>query len=142
MLYQAYELQRASLAPFRLLATNALSVLDLPFNPLRETPMGRAAVAALDSFEHTTRAFGKPIFGHRQTEIDGEMVAVHEQIVLVKPWCDLLNFRRATDRPKDRKVLMVAPMSGHFATLLARLRRFCPITTFTSPIGAMPGRCH
>ena len=118
MLYQAYELQRASLAPFRLMATNALSMLDLPFNPLRETPMGRAAVAALDSFEHTTRAFGKPIFGHRHTEIDGEMVAVHEQIVMVKPWCDLLNFRRAADRPKDRKVLMVAPMSGHFATLL------------------------
>ncbi len=118
MLYYAYEMQRASIAPLRAMASHALTVMDLPFNPLRQTPIGKVAAAALDSFEHTTRPFGKPEFGHKEVEIDGEIVPISEQIVLSKPWGDLLRFRRHADRPQDRKVLMVAPISGHFATLL------------------------
>ena len=118
MLYQLYEMQRATLAPMRLLAHGALSVLDAPFNPLRPTPMGRFAAAALDSFEHSTRRFGKPAFGHAQTVIDGVPVAVEETVVASRPWCELKRFRRAAHRPDDPAVLMVAPMSGHYATLL------------------------
>ena len=121
MLYQLYEMQRASLAPMRMFAHGALSLLDAPFNPLRSTPIGRVAVAALDSFEHSTRSFGKPAFGHTETMIDGQAVRVTEEIVASRPWCDLLRFRRhggrVSGRP-DAKVLMVAPMSGHYATLL------------------------
>lgn len=118
MLYLVYEMQRVALAPMRMAATSALSMLDLPFNPLRETPLGRISAAALDSFEHTTRAFGKPAWGLPTTRIDGADVAVHEEVALRKPWCDLLRFRRETHRPQDPTVLMVAPMSGHYATLL------------------------
>lgn len=118
MLYHMYELQRVSMAPMRLLATNTLSMLELPFNPLRATPIGRVAQAALDSFEHTTRHFAKPSFGHTHTMIDGAAVAVHEELVARMPWCDLLHFRRDTHRPQDPTVLIVAPMSGHYATLL------------------------
>ena len=118
MLYHVYEMQRVALAPMRMAATGALSLLDLPFNPLRETPLGRLSAAALDSFEHSTRAFGKPAFGLTATTIDGEEVAVHEEVVARRPWCDLLHFRRDADRPRDKRVLMVAPMSGHYATLL------------------------
>ncbi len=118
MLYHVYEMQRASLAPMRILANGALSLLDLPFNPVSTTPAGRIARAALDSFEHTTRHFGKPEFGHSQTTIGDAPVAVTEEIVLAKPWCDLKRFARDTHRPADPKVLMVAPMSGHYATLL------------------------
>lgn len=118
MLYHVYEMQRVALAPMRMAATGALSFLDLPFNPLRETPLGRISAAALDSFEHTTRAFAKPEFGLPTTTIDGAEVAVHEEIVARRPWCDLLHFRRDAQRPADRRVLMVAPMSGHYATLL------------------------
>jgi poly(3-hydroxybutyrate) depolymerase len=127
MLYHFYEMQRASLAPARLLARGALSFMDVPFNPLRPTPLGRLAVAALDSFEHSTRAFGKPAFGHPETLVDGEPVRVIEQIVDSRVWGDLLRFRRVSDaKPSEPeqdvvagpKVLMVAPMSGHFATLL------------------------
>ncbi len=117
MLYHVYEMQRVSMAPMRMLATGALSLLDLPFNPVRETPLGRISAAALNSFEHSTRAFGKPAFGLSHTTIDGAPVAVHEEIVARQPWCDLLHFRRDAFRPQDRKVLMVAPMSGHYATL-------------------------
>jgi poly(3-hydroxybutyrate) depolymerase len=118
MLYQYYELQRASLEPMRLLASSALSLLDMPGNPLRPTALGRYAAAALDSFEHNTQYFGKPAFGHRFTSIDGEQVAVTEEVVHRDVWCDLLHFRREVSRPNDPTLLIVAPLSGHFATLL------------------------
>ena len=118
MLYTLYEMQRASLAPMRAMATTALSVLDRPYNPWRPTALGRMTVAALDSFEHTTRSFTKPVFGLTSTEIDGQRVDVTEEIFASRPWCNLINFRRETTRPGDPKVLLVAPMSGHFATLL------------------------
>ncbi len=118
MLYALYELQRASLAPMRAMASSALSVLDMPHNPWRPTALGRMAAAALDSFEHTTRSFSKPAFGITETMIDGQPVAVTEEITTSLPWADLLHFRRATSRPGDLKVLLVAPMSGHYATLL------------------------
>jgi poly(3-hydroxybutyrate) depolymerase len=118
MLYQYYELQRAGLEPMRLLASGALSMLDMPGNPLRPTALGRYAAAALNSFEHNTQFFGKPAFGHHTTTIDGAPVAVTEEVVHRSVWCDLLHFRRATARPNDPTLLIVAPLSGHFATLL------------------------
>jgi poly(3-hydroxybutyrate) depolymerase len=118
MLYEYYEFQKASLQPMRLLATSALSLLELPCNPIRPTPFGRLAAAALDSFEHSTRHFSKPAFGHTSTVIDGVPVAITEEVVHHRTWCDLLRFRRAADRPHDPKLLIVAPLSGHYATLL------------------------
>ncbi len=118
MLYTLYEMQRAGLAPMRAVAHSALSMLELPFNPLRPTPVGRLAAAALDSFEHTTRSFGKPAFGLGETLIDGVPVAVSEVVALALPWGNLLHFKRAVVRPNDPALLLVAPMSGHYATLL------------------------
>jgi poly(3-hydroxybutyrate) depolymerase len=118
MLYHVYEMQRAALAPMRMAASGALSLLGLPFNLVRETPFGRISAAALDSFEHSTRAFGKPAFGLPTTVIDGAEVRVHEEVMARRPWCNLLHFRREAHRPQDPAVLMVAPMSGHYATLL------------------------
>jgi poly(3-hydroxybutyrate) depolymerase len=118
MLYQYFELQRASLEPMRLMASGALSLWELPGNPLRETAFGRLTAATLDHFEHITQHFGKPAFGHTHTLIDGEQVAVVEEVVARDVWCDLLHFRRETERPGDPRVLIVAPLSGHFATLL------------------------
>lgn len=118
MLYQVYELQRATLAPMRIFANSALSLLDLPYNPLKPTPLGRVAAAALDSFEHSTRSFGKPEFGLDHTVIAGREVTVHQEVRSRLPWCDLVHFRREVAPAGQPKVLMVAPMSGHYATLL------------------------
>jgi poly(3-hydroxybutyrate) depolymerase len=127
MLYHVYEMQRVSLAPMRLLATQTLSLLDLPFNPVRPTPAGRLAVAALDSFEHSTRQFGKPLFRHTTTEIDGERVEIVGEVVWKRLWGQIKRFRRLADRPDDPKLLIVAPMSGHFATLLRNtVKAFLP----------------
>ena len=116
MLYQMYEMQRLALQPMRAMVSGALSMME--DNPLRATPLGRVTTAALDSFEHTTRTFLKPAFGYATTKIDGEPVDVAEDVVLQLPWCDLLHFKRDADRPADRTLLIVAPLSGHFATLL------------------------
>ena len=118
MLYQYYELQRATLEPMRMLATGALSLLDFPGNPLRDTPLGRLTAATLDHFEHNTQSFDKPAFGHAFTRIGGEDVAVTEEIADRRTWCDLLHFKRAGAPPDDPVLLIVAPLSGHFATLL------------------------
>ncbi len=118
MLYHHYEMQRLALAPMRALASNMLGILDLPGNPMRQTQLGRVTAAMLDSFEHSTRQFGKPAFGHDSTVIDGETVNVVEEAVLVRPWVELKRFKRLADRPNDPPVLIVAPMSGHYATLL------------------------
>ena len=67
-----------------------------------------------------TRRYGKPEFGITSAEVDGRRVGVSEEVVWQKPFCSLLHFRR--DLPKDHspdpKVLIVAPLSGHYATLL------------------------
>jgi poly(3-hydroxybutyrate) depolymerase len=127
MLYAMYELQRAALAPMRFAATSALQVMDQPVNLIRETPIGRYTYAALDSFEHTTRIFGKPPFELPFTEIDGQPVEVFEEVVVEKTWGNLLHFKRAVEQPNAPKLLLVAPMSGHYATLLrGTVKEFLP----------------
>ena len=127
MLYSFYEMQRLAMEPMRAMVSGALSFMDMPENPLSQTPMGRITTAALDSFEHTTRNFGKPAFGHRTTTVDGVAVPVTETVALRLPWCDLKHFRRETARPGDPTLLIVAPLSGHYATLLrGTVKAFLP----------------
>jgi poly(3-hydroxybutyrate) depolymerase len=117
MLYHIYEMQHAALTPVRLLADHSQRILRNPFNPLSYTAAGRYLAAACDQFEHTTRRYGKPKFGLHTTQIDGETVAVEELIVDRKTFGQLKYFRRHTER-NDPKLLIVAPLSGHYATLL------------------------
>ncbi len=118
--YQLYELNHAAMAPWRAAADMTRLALQNPLNPLSETPLGRQMAAAAELFERTTRRYGKPQFGLTTTKVDGKPVGVAEEIVFRKPFCSLLHFRR--DLPKDRapdpKLLIVAPLSGHYATLL------------------------
>jgi poly(3-hydroxybutyrate) depolymerase len=118
--YQLYELNHAALAPWRAMADATRLAFQHPLNPLAETAFGRSVAAAAEVFERTTRRYGKPEFGLTETVVDGRTVAVSEEVVWRKPFCSLLHFRRALpkERPADPKVLMVAPLSGHYATLL------------------------
>jgi len=117
MLYHIYEMQHAALAPARIFAEEGRKLLRNPLNPAAYTPGGRVASAALDMFEQVTRRYGKPEFGLEETEIDGRPVAVEEQIEVRRPFGNLLHFARAAQR-NDPRLLIVAPMSGHYATLL------------------------
>ena len=117
MLYHAYEFQRRLAEPVRLWANAVGHASSHPYNPLTDTWFGKSMAAGAEIVARLTRNYGKPEFGLPTTEIDGATVAVNEEILLRKPFGQLLHFRRDTLR-RDPKVLVVAPMSGHYATLL------------------------
>ncbi|MGD1868613.1 MAG: polyhydroxyalkanoate depolymerase [Neomegalonema sp.] len=120
MLYQLYELSHAAVAPWRRAAVAGREILQNPANPFSSTIGARATAAAFEMFANATRRYAKPEFGLHETIVDGETVPVAEEVVWSAPFCDLLHFQREglpSDR-KDQAVLILAPMSGHFATLL------------------------
>jgi poly(3-hydroxybutyrate) depolymerase len=121
MLYHWYELGHAAVRPARVAAGSVRLMLANPFNPLMHTAIGRSTAAALEVFERTTRRYRKPEFGIRATVVDGEPVAVKEEVVDQRPFCRLVHFNRAIPPARakaDPRILLVAPMSGHHATLL------------------------
>jgi poly(3-hydroxybutyrate) depolymerase len=120
MFYQLYELNHAAMAPFRAAAEALRFVSTNPLNPMSQTVVGRTLSASLEVFERMTRRYAKPAFGLTETVVDGEEVSVTEEVVWTKPFCSLLHFKRelSPGRPADQKLLLVAPMSGHYATLL------------------------
>ncbi|MAJ63061.1 MAG: poly(3-hydroxybutyrate) depolymerase [Micavibrio sp. TMED2] len=117
MLYQIYDMNQAALAPMRFAAELTQAAFQNPLFPLSYTRFGRTVAAGAEMFERTTRRFAKPEFGLHRTEIDGREVTVEEETIVEKPFCRLLRFKRDTKR-NDPKLLVVAPMSGHHATLL------------------------
>ena len=117
--YQLYELNHAALSPMRAAADMFGLMLKNPLNPMSQTPLGRNMQAGLELFERTTRRYAKPSFDLPTTLVGGMRVPVTERIVWSKPFCDLIHFERQLERPRrDPKLLIVAPMSGHYATLL------------------------
>lgn len=120
MLYVFYELNHAALAPVRAAAHIMGTTFRSPLNPLSRTPFGKSLAASASLFERTTRRYGKPDFGIDTVEVDSKTVAVTEECVWGKPFCRLLHFKRdlPARRKPDPKLIIVAPMSGHYATLL------------------------
>ncbi|MBW3099091.1 polyhydroxyalkanoate depolymerase [Pseudohoeflea coraliihabitans] len=120
MFYQFYEFTHAALAPWRAAADSVRLASKNPLNPYSHTPAGRAMAAGLEVFERTTRRYGKPEFGLDTTEIAERPVEVQERIVWSKPFCNVVHFKRdlPSGHAPDPKILLVAPMSGHYATLL------------------------
>ncbi len=119
MLYHLYEMNHAALAPWRAVADAGISFWRSPANPFAETQLGRSLAASFELFERTTRRYGKPEFGIRDAIVNDDLVAVEETVVFTKPFCKLLNFKKIWAQKKPQhKLLIVAPMSGHYATLL------------------------
>jgi len=120
MFYQLYELNHAALAPFRAAADIMRFAYSNPLNPFSQTPLGRTISASFEMFERTTRRYGKPEFGLNETVIDGKKVSVREEVVWARSFCNLLHFSRdvSAGHSGDPRILIVAPMSGHYATLL------------------------
>jgi poly(3-hydroxybutyrate) depolymerase len=121
LLYHWYEMSHAAVGPARAAADSYRMFLNNPFNPLRNTAMGRSASAVCEVFERTTRRYDKPTFGLGKTAFGKGAVQVTEEVVWQKPFGRLLHFKRhfpKTPSKRDPRVLLVAPMSGHFATLL------------------------
>jgi poly(3-hydroxybutyrate) depolymerase len=119
MLYNLYEAQHLMLGPWRLAAEATRSWLGHPANPFSQSPLARRMAASTDLFLRVTQRYEKPAWGIDFTVIDGKEVAVQPVLELDKPFCKLMHFRLALEAKRDvPRVLVVAPLSGHHATLL------------------------
>lgn len=125
MLYSVYEFNRLAMTPWRAAANATRTMMQAPWNPMGETHAGRTMAAAADLFESMTRRYVKPEWMLEPVEINGQAVPVTETVVWSRSWCNILHFVRDPDLLKKAgvkqpqpKVLFVAPMSGHYATLL------------------------
>ncbi|MFI4999541.1 MAG: polyhydroxyalkanoate depolymerase [Reyranellales bacterium] len=117
MLYHAYEFHRQLAQPVRHWANALEQLYSSPYNPLSDTWFGKSMAAGAEIVARLAQNYGEPDFRLKTTQIGNETVAVNEELLLCKAFCDLVRFRRDTTR-RDPKVLVVAPMSGHYATLL------------------------
>ncbi|MCL6728608.1 polyhydroxyalkanoate depolymerase [Sphingomonas hankyongi] len=117
MLYDAYEVQRSFLAGASKLAGLGAGWLSNPANPFSYSSMSPLVAASLEVFAHASAPRGKPEFGIDKVQVGKKQVAVYEDVLLRKPFGQLKHFRR--EGVEDgASLLIVAPMSGHYATLL------------------------
>lgn len=125
MLYQIYEAQRSLMEPFADFAQAASKLYSNPLSPFGQHPFAQRLSAGYDLLYRLGKDYEKPEFGIKTVEVGGTDVVIHEEIELDKPFCELRRFKRFTDdsavlaRMKAQPtVLVVAPLSGHYATLL------------------------
>ena len=125
MLYQIFETQRSILEPFSDLAQAAAKLYSNPLNPIAQTPIAQRVSAAYSLMHRLGKDYEKPEFGIRTVKVNKTDVAIHERIEIDKPFCELRRFKRFSDDPETLTqlktqpvVLIVAPLSGHYATLL------------------------
>ena len=117
MIYQLHEFQKSVMAPTVLLADTVKFLFTSPFSPLAHTPVSRTIAANSEVFVRLMRRYPKPHWRIDDTMIGGERVAVTREVTVDNPFCQLVHFSKdiAVAQPK---LLIVAPLSGHFATLL------------------------
>jgi poly(3-hydroxybutyrate) depolymerase len=127
MLYTLYELGHAALTPWRTVANMARRAYRSPLNPASYTVHGRSMAAAADLFEAVTRRYAKPEWRLEKTTVNDRDVPITPVVVERRTFCDLVHFERDAGAMRaaygkkswfDPKVLILAPMSGHYATLL------------------------
>jgi poly(3-hydroxybutyrate) depolymerase len=127
MIYQLYETQRALMEPYAEYARAASKLYRNPLNPLKlfSGAFTPRVASAYDLLYRLGKDYVKPEFGIKEVIVDGEAVGIHERVAMSKPFADLIRFKRYTDNQKvldkikaEPVVLIVAPLSGHYATLL------------------------
>ena len=117
MLYDLHELRRAFLTPLAAFTDSSSQLFSHPYSPFSYTPLSRQIAATCELAHRLGKEYEKPAWGLGSTLIDGETIAVTEHTAMAKPFCNLVHFERDTEH-KDPRVLLVAPLSGHHATLL------------------------
>ncbi|MBU6269241.1 MAG: polyhydroxyalkanoate depolymerase [Sphingomonadales bacterium] len=118
MLYNAYEMQRSWLSGASAMASMVSEWATNPLNPLSYTGLGPVVSSAMEVFSHAAQSRGKPAFDIEAVTVDGKAMPVTEALVLHKPYGNLLRFSHEGLPADAPRMLIVAPMSGHYATLL------------------------
>lgn len=120
MLYDFHELARTFLNPLTAFSDSGSQLFSHPYSPLAYTPVSRQMAATYDLLHRLGKDYEKPAWGLDSTEVDGKQVSITTERVLEQPFCNLVRFKRRlpVSRKADPTVLLVAPLSGHHATLL------------------------
>ena len=125
MVYQIYETQRSLMEPFAEFAQAASKLYSHSSSPLSQIPLAQRVSAGYDLLYRLGKGYEKPEFDIPTVDVDGVGVAIHERVEINKPFCELRRFKRFSDDPATLTklktqpvVLIVAPLSGHYATLL------------------------
>jgi poly(3-hydroxybutyrate) depolymerase len=125
MLYQIYEAQRSLMEPFADFAQAASKLYSNPLSPFGQHPFAQRMSAGFDLLYRLGKDYEKPEFGITTVDVEGVPVAIHERVEIDKPFCELRRFKRFSDDPQtleklkgEPAVLLVAPLSGHYSTLL------------------------
>lgn len=117
--YWLYEMAHATLSPTHAFADASRFFFQHPTNPLSATLFGKGLAASFEMIERATRRYGKPEWNIDSTMVDGELIAIHVSPIWERPFCRLLHFERSLENDRlSPRLLIVAPMSGHYATLL------------------------
>ncbi len=117
MIYQLHEFQKTVMAPVVSWADTARHLFTSPMSPLSYSPLSRTFAANSEMFMRLMRRYPKPEWGITEALVNGERAAVTCEVVIDKPFCQLLHFRKEV-QVEQPKLLIVAPLSGHYATLL------------------------
>ena len=117
MMYSLHELHKSMMTPAVLWAHLVKEAHTSPFSPFSYMTTARTIAANSELFMRLMRRYHKPEWGIKQVVIDGRDVDIAEEIAIDKPFCKLVHFRKS-ELLKQPKLLIVAPLSGHFATLL------------------------
>src|SRR5216683_6543575 len=117
MLYQLYDWQRSALQPWRLFAQAANALYANPDSPLSYLPGSRNVAAAFDLMARLTQRYERPEFGIKSVMVDDRAYEIEQTVDIEKPFCRLLHFAKR-GAPAQPRVVVFAPLSGHFATLV------------------------
>lgn len=117
MLYTLHDLQKSFAAPFLTWAEASQGAFSHPLSPLAYTPVSRHAAAAHELALRLWRHYEKPDWRIEHVQANGQQVAVDREVALDLPFCQLLHFRKRA-AARGPKLLLFAPLSGHFSTLL------------------------
>jgi poly(3-hydroxybutyrate) depolymerase len=125
MLYKLYEMQRAMVEPFADFAMATSKLYSAPHSALSQLPMAQRMAAGFNLVYRLGKDYEKPEFNLRSVDVEGVDVTIRERVEVDKPFCELRRFKRFSDDPATLQamlsqpvVLIVAPLSGHYATLL------------------------
>jgi poly(3-hydroxybutyrate) depolymerase len=123
MLYHLHEMQRSFMTPLMQWADASSKLFSNPVSPFAHTPFSQRIAAGYELMYRLGKDYEKPAFGIDSTLVDGEAVGVHELVLEERPFCRLLHFKKVLSDKQTKalahpKVLIVAPLSGHHATLL------------------------
>ena len=127
MLYKLNAQYMKMVRPWHEMAKTTRQLLSYPGNPFSDHFYFRSASASIELFERLTADYEEPEWNLDSTLINKKEVKISQEVVLHKPYCNLMHFKRSKPQVKQKKVLLVAPLSGHFATLLrSTAKEFLP----------------